>query len=190
MASRIIDPRECAIAGIGVRPLVPHLDARGSIVEVFSNPWHEDLRLAHWVVFRSGPNVARGVRVHLLHTDYLVMISGRMHLGLCDLRESSPTYRAACLLDVRDDVPLAVAIPPGVAHGEYFPVASAQLHGSTHPYDAGDDLSCRWNDPGLGIPWGHLDPVLSEADEKSGSLQQLQEDLRHAWSRTGMGRRG
>jgi dTDP-4-dehydrorhamnose 3,5-epimerase len=176
----ITDPQECTVAGVRFRPLMLHADTRGSVVEVFSTPWSDDLRLPHWAVFRSCPNVLRGVRVHVQHTDYLVMISGRMYLGLCDLRESAPTYRASCLVELREDVSMAVVIPPGVAHGEYFPVASTHLHASSHLYDAADDLYCRWNDPGLGIPWGPLEPTLSRDDEKAGSLEQLQQDLRRS----------
>jgi dTDP-4-dehydrorhamnose 3,5-epimerase len=181
-------PPECPITGVRLRRLAPHDDSRGSLVEVFSEPWEEMLRPVHWVVFRSRPNVLRGVRVHVVHTDYLVLLSGRLQLGLSDLRDTSPTHGVSWLLDLREDAPLSVAIPPGVAHGEYFPVASTHLHGSSHLYDPRDDVRCRWDDPGLGIPWECSQPMLSEPDRECGDLALLREELRRAASPRGAGR--
>jgi dTDP-4-dehydrorhamnose 3,5-epimerase len=63
----------------------------------------------------SAAAVLRGVHVHRRHVDYLTLVSGTMRIGLCDLRQESPTYRLGTALDITPSE--AILIPPGVAHG-------------------------------------------------------------------------
>ena len=89
------------IADVRLRALVMHHDSRGTFTEVFRAGWDTGLRPVQWSVIRSGHNVLRGPRVHLRHTDYVVVVSGRMLLGLCDLRETSATHGSGCLHHLR-----------------------------------------------------------------------------------------
>ena len=58
-------------------------------------------------------------------------------LGLRDLRAGSPSEGAADVLVLTADQPAAVEIPPGVAHGFWFPEASIHVYAVSHYWDPG-----------------------------------------------------
>jgi dTDP-4-dehydrorhamnose 3,5-epimerase len=84
--------------GVVVRPLVSHADARGSLTEVFRQSWHDAFRPIQWNFSRSEAEVLRGVHVHRVHTDYLIVLTGSMLLALHDIRPASPTHGHSVLL--------------------------------------------------------------------------------------------
>lgn len=163
--------------GVQLIDLAPHVDDRGVFVELFREEWIEGVRPIQWNAVRSKQGVLRGVHVHPRHTDYLTMAMGAMTLGLCDLRPESPTHRLALTLTVRAGDPKAVAIPPGVAHGFYFPEESIHVYAVSHYWDLADELGCRWDDPGLGIDWAHNEAQISQRDAELQSLDALVEEL-------------
>lgn len=71
----------------------------------------------------------------------------------------------------------AVVIPPGVAHGFYFPVPSIHIYSVTEYWDPADELGCQWSDPELGIPWDVRNPQISPRDAALPSLEALLETL-------------
>jgi dTDP-4-dehydrorhamnose 3,5-epimerase len=77
------------------------------------------------------------------------------------------------VLTIGQDAPVSVLIPPGVAHGFYFPIDSLHVYSMSTAWDPHDDDGCRWSDPGLGLTWSVEDPVLSERDASAGSLDDL-----------------
>ena len=105
-------------------PLQPHHDARGVFIEVFRAQWDTLVKPLQWNVVVSHRNVLRGVHAHWRHGDYLVVLQGQMCVGMQDLRRACPTYGNAVLLTLSSDDPMALAIPPGVAHGFFFEVGS------------------------------------------------------------------
>lgn len=165
------------IAGIQLRPLTMHADARGCFTEVFRQHWDVGLQPVQWNIVRSVPNVLRGVHLHRRHADYLTILTGRALVGLCDLRPESPTHGVAGLVEMVGDDLAGLEIPPGVAHGFYFVESSLHLYAVTHYWDHADELGCRWNDPDLRIPWPIRDPLLSPRDQQLGSLAELLDQL-------------
>ncbi|MBI5311365.1 MAG: dTDP-4-dehydrorhamnose 3,5-epimerase family protein [Actinobacteria bacterium] len=165
--------------GVQIRPLAPHRDDRGDFVEIFRDEWDAIARPAQWGHSTSHAGVVRGVHVHPVHDDFLVVVSGRMFAGLVDLRVDSPTHGAAACLELSGDAPAGVTIPHGVAHGFYFAEPSAFVLGVTHTYDPADELGCRWDDPELGIPWPAFagDPTVSPRDLELQSLSELRREL-------------
>src|SRR5947208_2474829 len=127
-------PPTCPIAGISFRPFTPHEDMRGSFTEVF-HASSDSRPIVQWSVVRSNANVLRGVHVHIQHADHILVLEGQLLLGLCDLREESAAYRRGCLIELNAAASAAVEIPPGVAHGFYFPGASVLLHGASEYFD-------------------------------------------------------
>jgi dTDP-4-dehydrorhamnose 3,5-epimerase len=122
--------------------------------------------------------VLRGVHVHLRHDDYLVLFDGRATVGLADLRDDSPTSGAAACVELRGDAPVGMTIPTGVAHGFLFHEPSLHVYAVSHYWDPADELGCRWDDPGLGIPWPDAEPLLSPRDAALGSLAELRDATR------------
>lgn len=159
--------------GVRVHPLTLHQDHRGSFVELFRYSWPADTVPVQWNAARSEPNVLRGVHCHVRHRDYLTMAVGRMILGLRDLRHGSPTTGLVAVLEIDADRPTGVEIPPGVAHGFYFPEPALHVYAVSHEFDPTDELGCHWADPELGIAFPCDGPLLSTRDETAGSLAEL-----------------
>jgi len=181
----MFDQSACPIADVKLRPLTLHRDDCGGVCGVFRASWDEVVGPSQWSIVRSGFNVMRGVHVHLRHVDYVLSVMGRVLMGLSDLREESATFRTGCLVELSSDALAAVQIPPGVAHGFYYPGPNILLHGSSEYFDPADDLECRWNDPALNIPWPKvIDPIMSPRDRQSCSLADMLEKRRELLAAT------
>lgn len=161
-------------SGVRKLPLPLHTDARGSLFELYRESWGIEPRPRQWNVVRSMAHTVRGMHLHRVHHDVLVLVEGHMRLGVVDLRKDQPSYRAAQLLDLRGEAPAAVTIPPGVAHGFHFPVPSLHAYGLSVEWDPEADLDCRFDDPDLQLAWGTgPDVLLSERDRGARGLTQL-----------------
>lgn len=160
--------------GVELRELTPNADERGVFTEILRVEWGLPSEFVQWNAVSSRAKTLRGVHVHPRHWDYLVMAAGTMRLGLADLRPESPTHGLACCLELRAEAPCAGIIPPGVAHGFYFPEDSVHIYGVSHYWDTADELGCRWDDPEMAIPWGEIEPrFVSERDLELPSLGEL-----------------
>jgi dTDP-4-dehydrorhamnose 3,5-epimerase len=168
--------------GVTVRPLVPNIDMRGNLVEVYREEWGDDWRVMQFNAVISGPGALRGMHVHATHFDYIVLLSGRMLLALHDLRPSSPTLRLSTMTELAGEAPAGIAIPAGVAHGLYFPERSVVLYGMSRHWDETDELLCRWDAPELELAWPTRAPILSERDAAAGSYDELRQVFAAAWS--------
>ncbi len=164
-------------AGTLLRPLEPHLDERGSFTELFRAEWETGVSPIQWNAVRSEAGVLRGVHVHLSHYDYLTVPAGRADVGLRDLRHGSPTHGLTALIELGEERPAALVIPPGVAHGFYFHEPSLHVYAVSEYWNPDDELGCRWDDPELAIPWPVRSPRLSERDAGSPSLRALLDEL-------------
>ncbi len=164
-------------AGTLLRTLEPHADDRGCFTELYRSEWDTGVAPIQWNAVRSEAGVLRGVHVHLRHDDYLTVPAGRASVGLRDLRSGSPTEGLAAIVELGADRQAALAIPHGVAHGFYFHEPSLHVYAVTHYWDPSDELSCRWDDPDLEIPWPVQSAQVSERDAASPSLRELLEEL-------------
>jgi dTDP-4-dehydrorhamnose 3,5-epimerase len=140
------------------------------VTEAFRDEWGLP-RPVQWNLVHSEAGVLRGVHVHLRHHDYLVLAQGRMTLGLHDLRPGAAAGGLALELDA--SAPVGIAVPPGVAHGFYFPEPAVYFYSVTSYWDPADELGCRWDD--AEIPWPAAPSLLSERDERAGSLKAVRE---------------
>ena len=115
------------------------------------------------------------MHVHLDRDDYIVMLQGRMMLGLKDLRGRSPSFWRTTLVQLDTETPQAAIIPVGVLHGFYFPEGSVHVYGLSEYWSPDTDIGCRWDDPDLGLPWPCDEPMVIERDLQLGSLRALLE---------------
>ena len=162
---------------VEILPLVKHLDARGWLSEVFRKD-RVDHDPCQWNVTASEPNVLRGMHVHVRHRDYLVVLQGRMSIGLFDIRPESPTYRHAAMVTLAGERLSALRVPVGVMHGFYSHEPTIYLYGVDAYYDATDELGCHWADPRLSLAWPCTDPVLCERDARAGTLDDVEAQYR------------
>jgi dTDP-4-dehydrorhamnose 3,5-epimerase len=162
-----------AISGIELRELAPHGDARGSLTELFRKEWNTAEEMVQWNVVHSNAGVLRGVHVHHTHDDYLTAISGRVIVGLADLRIESDSYGVTACVELDASRPRAIAIPHGVAHGFFFPEPAIHVYGVSHYWNLDDELGCRWDDPELAIPWPQTTADISDRDAALPSTAEL-----------------
>jgi len=159
--------------GVRIEALKTHADDRGELTEIFRHEWDPDLGLVQWNAVESRGGVLRGVHVHPKHDDYLVLLRGRLLLGLRDLRADAPTAGCATLVELAPDAAQVAVIPHGVAHGFYCPEPAFHVYAVSHYWSPADELGCRWDDPQLAIPWPPLAPRLSPRDEALPSFGAL-----------------
>ncbi len=162
--------------GVALLDLTTHEDRRGGLTEIFRSTWTADFQPVQWNVVTSRPGVLRGVHVHALHSDYFVVLSGSVTIGLHDLRPTDATGWSGTV-EMTGSPVTALVIPPGVAHGFYSHTASTYVYAVDHYWSLEDELGCHWSDPDLAIRWPVADVVLSDRDTEAGSFSEL----RAAW---------
>lgn len=144
------------IAGVALRPLAAHADARGSFTEIFSRGWTDQPVPAQWSLVRSAQGVLRGMHLHRGHDEGFLLVEGAAHVGLRDVRPGSPTEGASALFAFSGDRPVALTFPRGLVHGWCFTAPSLHIQSVTSTFESygpDDNLGCHWSDPGLGIDW-------------------------------------
>jgi dTDP-4-dehydrorhamnose 3,5-epimerase len=166
---------------LGLHPLVPHSDERGTFLELYREEWQTGVDSVQWNAVDTRTGVLRGVHVHPRHDDYLVVIRGSATVGVRDLRDGSPTEGAAACVELIGKHPTAISIPHGVAHGFYFQQPSTHIYAVSEYWDLGDELGCRWDDPALEIPWPQREARISPRDKALPSLDVLLGELETAW---------
>ena len=168
--------------GVSISTLMPQRDARGAVIEIYREGWDLGCRAVQFNAVTSAEGVLRGVHVHVRHVDHLVLLAGRAVVGLHDLRPSSPSVRASCLIELDATEPRAVVIPIGVAHGFYFPVPSVLIYGLSHYWEPAEEMGCRWDCKELGLAWPASAPVLSERDATAPDYSDCLETFQRSWA--------
>ena len=181
-AMAALPPRaEALLAGTLLHRLVTHRDARGVVAEFYRVEWAERAPAVQWTMIFSEAGVLRGVHVHPRHTDYVTVLTGGACLRLRDLRRGSPTEGRSAHVELCGEQPSMLVIPPGVAHGLYFPERTAFALGLDQPYDSADEVGCHWRDPELGFDWPVTEPRLSARDAALPPLRELRRRI-PAWA--------
>ena len=94
-------------------------------------------------------------------------VRGAIHDVIVDLREDSPTFRAAFGVDLVATEHRALYIPKGMAHGVQTLTDDAEvLYLITTPYVPDAGRGVRWDDPAFAIRWPEPpgERVISERD--------------------------
>lgn len=155
------------IPGVRLDPLDVHGDERGHFVELGRESVHGRFRQANLSYTLAG--ALRGLHYHRLQTDVWFLLAGRVEVGLADLRSGAVGLHTAHLtLDA--DLPQALYIPPGVAHGYGALEDATLMYLVDQEFDGSDEYGIVWNDPSLNIEWELKTPVLSERDSTNGPL--------------------
>lgn len=143
--------------GVLIFELEKQPDSEGTTTSFFNHlaPFTRPLK---WEVNYSSKTSFRGVYVHPVRGDYIVLLSGLATIGLKDFRRDSTTKGASATLELDDIHPVGVFIPPGVGYGIAFEDASVHIRAIFDTDSAG--LICKADDPDLGIVWPI--PVVSK----------------------------
>lgn len=162
------------IDGVTVQPLSPISDMRGALCEIHRDEWAFAPRPLQWDFVVTHPRVLRGMHVHRLRWDYIILLEGHATIGLRDMRRDAKSFGQTMVIDLPGDRPAVVTIPPGVAHGIFANSALRYLYGLSVAWDGTDeDLGCRYDDPTLAITWPSSDPVVLPRDLELPDLATL-----------------
>ena len=166
------------IDGVLLHTFAMHRDRRGSFTEIFRRQWNQNIDPVQWNIVHSSAGTLRGVHVHIRHTDYLIVVQGRSTIGLRDLRHGSPTEGLSGMVHMSGKEITAIWIPPGIAHGFYFPEPSVHLYCMTEYWNPAEEMGCHWSDPILEFIWElNSEPIVSPRDASLPSLHQLLNQL-------------
>lgn len=163
--------------GVQLRSLETHVDDRGEFTELFRQQWPTEVDPVQWNFVRSFEGVLRGVHVHVMHDDYLILVAGRATVGLRDFRTGSETNGLAYTVDLDAERLQAIVIPHGVAHGFLFVTDAAHVYAVSRYWDPDDELACRWDDPDLGIDWPLRPTLVSDRDRQALPVSELIQQL-------------
>lgn len=161
-----IHPTKAAdIVGVSVRPIDSVDDMRGSLREIHRDEWGLAPRPVQWDLVFSHRRVLRGVHVHRLRWDYIIVLAGHATIGLKDMRRGQASFRRNMIIDVIGEQPAVVTIPPGVAHGIFANSDLRYLYGLSVAWDGSDeDIGCRYDDREFGMAWPSQDVIALPRD--------------------------
>lgn len=105
------------IEGVIIKELKKYNDDRGWLTEIYRRD-EVDLSPAMSYVSLTMPGVARGPHEHVYQSDFFIFIGpGTFRLYLWDRRENSKTKGEHLEIEVGENHPCSVLVPPGVVHG-------------------------------------------------------------------------
>jgi dTDP-4-dehydrorhamnose 3,5-epimerase len=125
---------------------------------------------------RSRQGVLRGLHFQVKHpqAQIVTVMRGRVFDVAVDLRPDSASFGRWYGVELSDEGPRQLYMPPGFAHGFCVLSDSADLHYKvSRLYDHADEGGIIWNDPDLAIQWPIGDPILSGRDNRYPRLRQL-----------------
>jgi dTDP-4-dehydrorhamnose 3,5-epimerase len=103
--------------GVVIKKIAKNEDNRGWLAEIFRND-ELDFDMAMAYVSLTNPGIIRGPHEHVAQSDCFVFLGpGSFRLYLWDRRDASATKGEALELEVGEDNPTLVIVPPGVVHG-------------------------------------------------------------------------
>ena len=105
------------IKGVVIKKINKNEDERGWLAEIFRQDELELKPLMSYISL-TNPGVVRGPHEHVLQSDCFVFLGpGSFRLYLWDRRSDSPTKGEALEIEVGENNPTLVVVPPGVVHG-------------------------------------------------------------------------
>jgi dTDP-4-dehydrorhamnose 3,5-epimerase len=166
------------IAGALLFRPAPHVDERGFFSRTFDREVVEAAGLdpdafVQDSISRSRRGVVRGMHVRagggeakLVRCSY-----GAVFDVVVDLRPGSPTYRHREVFDLTGDNQVTVYVPAGCAHGFQALTEPADVsYRIDRAHDPAEDVSIRYDDLDLDIPWPLPVTLMSDRDKAAPSL--------------------
>jgi dTDP-4-dehydrorhamnose 3,5-epimerase len=105
------------IKGVNIKKLDKYTDERGFLAELFRSDEDSYLPVMAYVSM-TNPGIVRGPHEHVHQSDGFAFFGpGSFRLYLWDRREGSETKGEKIEIEVGEDNPSFVIVPPGVVHG-------------------------------------------------------------------------
>lgn len=105
------------IKDVLIRKIAKYSDERGWLAEVFRND-ELDFKPTMSYVSLTKPGIVRGPHEHVAQSDCFIFVGpGTFRLYLWDRRQDSKTNGESLEIEVGENNPCLVIVPPGVVHG-------------------------------------------------------------------------
>jgi dTDP-4-dehydrorhamnose 3,5-epimerase len=166
-----------------------HGDQRGFFIETWHQARYEEAGILGPFVQDNHSRSAKGI-LRGLHTQLGAHAQGKLvrvvHGAILDvavdIRVGSKTFGRFTAAELSAENHHQLWVPPGFAHGFCVLTDAAEVeYKCTALYHPESELSIRWNDPALGIPWPIETPTLSPKDRDAPTLAEVVDRL-PAWS--------
>lgn len=107
--------------------------------------------------------------------DKLVrVLDGEIYDVAVDVRRGSPTFGQYVGVTLSAENHLQLFIPKGFVHGFVVTSETADVeYKCSDFYDPSGELSVRWDDPQIAIPWPVEEPLLSPKDAEAPLLAEI-----------------
>jgi len=150
-------PKFGNIDGVVVKNLKRIIDERGWLMEIFRSDWPEFQKFGQTYMTTCRPGVVKAWHYHKLQWDHFVPIRGNALIGLYDPRDGSPSKGILQEIEVREEEPKFIKIPPMVHHG-FTPIDDKDIWVINTPtelynYMQPDDYRLEWDVPSIGYTW-------------------------------------
>lgn len=157
---------------------VRHHDDRGYFSETYKESEFTKLGLPHFVqdnLSSSKKGVFRGMHWQIppLEQGKLVScLAGRIIDFAIDIRAESSTFGQEIAVELANDKPASLWVPPGFAHGFYaLEEGSLVSYKVTNPWASSNERSCRLSALSLSKIGGTI--LLSKKDTEAPSLSEV-----------------
>jgi dTDP-4-dehydrorhamnose 3,5-epimerase len=158
-------------------------DARGFLTETYHQRRFVTLGISDVFIQDnhscSAEGTLRGLHYQLHHPQAKLcrVVEGKALDVAVDLRVGSPHFGKWTSVVLSAEEQNQIYIPAGFGHGFLALTPRVQfLYKCSDFYDAADDCGILWNDPGLGIDWGIIQPLVSEKDQRNPTLATVPRD--------------
>jgi dTDP-4-dehydrorhamnose 3,5-epimerase len=153
-------------------------DARGFFLEVFQAERYASAGILGPFVqdnlSRSVLGTLRGLHFQEPRAQgkLVQVLRGSVFDVAVDVRRGSPRFGHWVGVELSEQHPRQLWIPPGFAHGFCVLTDSADFfYKCTELYSPADERSVAWNDPRIGIRWPIAEPLLSKKDQRAPLLE-------------------
>ncbi len=178
--------RSMEIPGMILVETTRHEDGRGFFQETYRRSLFRDggidVEFVQDNFARSTGGVLRGLHFQLpprAQGKLVTVLRGRVFDVGVDLRVDSPTYGRWEGVTLDGSEGSLLYLPPGLGHGYAVLSEEADLaYKVTAEYAPEMDTGIRWDDPGLGIEWPLVEPVLSTKDRELPFLEDFDSPFR------------
>ena len=161
-----------------------HRDPRGFFLETYQQRRYEEAGVRGPFVQDNCSHSVRGT-IRGLHAQrrsaqgkLIRAIAGEIYDVAVDIRRGSPTFKRWTAVTLSGQTQRQVYVPPGFAHGFCVVSETATVeYKCTQLYDPSDEMTVRWDDPELAIPWPAKTPLLSAKDQAAPTLRELADRL-------------
>jgi len=169
----------------GLKLITPRLfqDERGFFFESYRQDFYGAQGVGPFV--QDNVSFSRQNTIRALHfqsnpgqAKLVTCVQGEIWDVAVDLRKNSPTFMQWEGVVLNDQTHEQLYIPMGFAHGFCVLSLTARIHYKVSSlYNPKTERSIRWNDPDLNIDWPIQNPILSQRDQISPFLKEVQDVL-------------